>query len=115
MRKFTPECKHRVASRVLLAVICLLAGSPVFAQRQPATIRVRHLTERDGLSSNRINCLVQDGQGFMWFATDEGLNRYDGHSVKVYAHIPLDTTSLSSNLVTHLLTDRRGTLWVGTE
>jgi len=115
MRKFIPKCKHRVAGWVLLAAICLLAGSPVFAQRQPATIRVRHLTERDGLSSNRINCLVQDGQGFMWFATDEGLNRYDGHSVKVYAHIPLDTTSLSSNLVTHLLVDRRGVLWVGTE
>jgi signal transduction histidine kinase/ligand-binding sensor domain-containing protein/DNA-binding response OmpR family regulator len=98
----------------MLAVIGLLGGHPVFAQPPRATIRMRHLTEREGLSSNRVNCLVQDGQGFMWFATDEGLNRYDGHSVKVYTHSPLDTTSLSSNLVTHLLADRRGILWVGT-
>jgi signal transduction histidine kinase/ligand-binding sensor domain-containing protein/DNA-binding response OmpR family regulator len=114
MEQFTPKRSNQLIRRVLLAVLCLLAGRLAFAQPPRATIRMRHLTERDGLSSNRINCLVQDGQGFMWFATDEGLNRYDGHSVKVYAHIPLDTTSLSSNLVTHLLADRRGILWAGT-
>ena len=43
-----------------------------------------HLTMDDGLSHNDITAIIQDAYGFMWFATRDGLNRYDGNKVKVY-------------------------------
>ena len=45
-----------------------------------------HLSMDDGLSHNDITSIVQDKDGFMWFATRDGLNRYDGNKVKVYRH-----------------------------
>ena len=72
------------------------------------------LTIEDGLSNNSINCLLQTRDGFLWIATKDGLNRYDGQSFKIFKNIPLDSTSLPENYVMSLLESRDGTLWVGT-
>jgi ligand-binding sensor domain-containing protein len=58
--------------------------------------------------------VLQDRQGFLWFATADGLNRYDGYGFTVYRPEPGDPQSLSSNVVTHLYEDTEGTLWVCT-
>ncbi len=71
-------------------------------------------TIEDGLSNNSINCLLQTGNGFLWIATKDGLNRYDGQSFKIFKNIPLDSTSLPENYIMSLLESRDGTLWVGT-
>ena len=55
-----------------------------------------------------------DGRGFLWIATQEGLNRYDGYSVKSYEHISSDPNTLSNDFVLSLLVDSGGQLWVGT-
>ena len=62
-------------------------------------IEFRRLTLQDGLSQSTINCIVQDEQGFMWFGTQDGLNRYDGYTFKVYRHEPENPYSLSDNYV----------------
>ena len=76
--------------------------------------RLERLGSEDGLSHNSIYAILQDGTGFLWFATQDGLNRYDGRQFLVYKHDPDDASTLSSNLVTALLEDRQGRRWIGT-
>ncbi len=52
--------------------------------------------------------VVQDRQGYLWFATEDGLNRYKDQEINVFRHVPGDSTSLSSNSVSRMLVDRRG-------
>jgi PAS domain S-box-containing protein len=61
-----------------------------------------------------VRCILQDDQGFMWFGTQDGLNKYDGYTFTIYRHLRSDPDSLSNNTVTALYQDRAGTLWVGT-
>ena len=65
-------------------------------------------------SSALINDMCQDKYGYMWIATDYGLNRYDGYHFKTYFHQNGDSTSLGSNIVTSLYQDSQGRFWVGT-
>ncbi|MCH8963184.1 MAG: hypothetical protein IH820_18190 [Bacteroidetes bacterium] len=58
--------------------------------------------------------ITQDSQGFMWFGTWDGLNKYDGYSFTIYRHDPEDSTSISNSGVTSLYVDHSDALWVGT-
>src|SRR5262245_8961426 len=80
--------------------------------RQDATFT--HITIEQGLSDQRVQAIVQDRVGFMWFGTNNGLNRYDGYNVVAYRHDPTNPHRLSGNFVEALYEDRSGTLWVGT-
>ncbi len=77
-------------------------------------LRFTHLTTNDGLSQSYVTAIVQDRRGFMWFATRDGLNRYDGNAFVVYKSNPNDPGSLSSNFIQGLLEDDHGYLWVAT-
>ena len=76
-------------------------------------IRFAHISTADGLSQTKVDRIVQDDQGFMWFGTQYGLNRYDGYNFKVFAHDPGDPNSVSGVYIRALFKDRDGTLWVG--
>ncbi|WP_291117164.1 hybrid sensor histidine kinase/response regulator transcription factor [Flavobacterium sp. UBA6135] len=78
-------------------------------------VRFQKLTINEGLSQNVVFSITQDSDGFMWFATKDGLNRYDGYTFTIYQHSPSDKNSLASNYITTLFNDRNGTLWIGTE
>ncbi|WP_343532839.1 two-component regulator propeller domain-containing protein [Pedobacter sp.] len=69
---------------------------------------------KDGLSSNTVNAILKDKYGLMWFATEDGLNKFDGSSFTVYRYKLNDTNGLQSNDVRALYEDRTGNLWVGT-
>jgi ligand-binding sensor domain-containing protein/signal transduction histidine kinase/DNA-binding response OmpR family regulator len=72
----------------------------------------KHLTVEEGLSNNWVKAILKDQQGFMWFGTFNGLNRYDGKDFKIFR---ADQTSLlSDNFITSLAEDQTGNLWVGT-
>ncbi len=73
-----------------------------------------HLTLDDGLSSNLVQAVLQDRQGFLWFGTLEGLNRYDGYDITVYRPEPGNPDSLSDTVINGLYEDRSGNLWVAT-
>ena len=77
-------------------------------------LRFTHLTTNDGLSQSNVKAILQDRRGFMWFATQDGLDRYDGNTFVVYKHNPNDPDSLSANLVTDLIEDDQGYLWIAT-
>ncbi|MFC9777903.1 hybrid sensor histidine kinase/response regulator [Paenibacillus chitinolyticus] len=77
-------------------------------------LRFQNLTINQGLSQNSIIDIVQDPSGFLWFGTQDGLNRYDGYSFVIYKNDMNDPDSLSDNWVTDLFVDSKGTLWIGT-
>ncbi|MBN8702716.1 MAG: SpoIIE family protein phosphatase [Bacteroidetes bacterium] len=72
------------------------------------------LNSDKGLSQNSVTSIIKDAQGFMWFGTQDGLNRFDGQEVKIFKHNPIDSNSLSSNDIRALFQDSEGILWVGT-
>jgi signal transduction histidine kinase/ligand-binding sensor domain-containing protein len=75
--------------------------------------RFTRLSTTEGLSQIKVSEIVQDDQGFMWFGTQYGLNRFDGYNFKVFVHDPREANSLSGVLIGALFKDRDGTLWVG--
>lgn len=80
---------------------------------QPPLLYFRNLNTGNGLSHNKVNCILQDQRGFIWIGTDDGLNRYDGQRFQVYRHNS-DTSSISGNIITDLLEDKNGVLWIAT-
>ncbi|HEY4046995.1 MAG TPA: two-component regulator propeller domain-containing protein [Acidobacteriaceae bacterium] len=76
-------------------------------------IRFTRLSTDEGLSQTKVYQIIQDDQGFMWFGTQYGLNRYDGYTFKVFVHDPKNPNSLSGVEVDGLFKDRDGVLWVG--
>ncbi|MBL7950793.1 MAG: response regulator [Flavobacteriales bacterium] len=100
----------RAAPLFMLMALC--AGGR--AQMDTLTLPFRALTIEDGLSQGMVNNIIQDKYGFMWFATKDGLNRYDGYTFTVYRHDPGDSGTVQHNYIYSLLEDRQGRLWVGT-
>jgi len=76
-------------------------------------IRFSRLSTAQGLSQTRVLQIVEDNQGFIWFGTQYGLNRFDGYEYKIFAHDPARENSLSCVYIHSLFKDRSGTLWVG--
>ena len=93
-------------------ISCLLIVEEVSAQ-QP-NIQFTHLSLEQGLSQSSVCAIVQDHQGFLWFGTQDGLDRYDGYDFKVFRHNPHDSTSISYNFALRLFVDSKGNIWVGT-
>lgn len=77
-------------------------------------INFTSLTMKDGLSSNVVNAILKDKFGLLWFGTEDGLDKFDGTTFKVYRHKAGDTTSLQANEILSLHEDKNGNLWVGT-
>ncbi|MGY0582729.1 MAG: ligand-binding sensor domain-containing protein, partial [Paraglaciecola chathamensis] len=74
-----------------------------------------NLTKADGLPQNTVIDIVEDKRGFMWFATANGLTRFDGYEFVSYQHNPNDIASLPHDFIRTLLIDPKGVLWVGTQ
>ncbi len=72
------------------------------------------LTLQDGLPDEDVRHIMQDRQGFLWFATANGIARYDGHEYKIFQYHPLNDASLSASSATGIYEDRSGHLWVAT-
>jgi ligand-binding sensor domain-containing protein len=103
--------------------LAITAASPPQARVHDATvhlslddasdIRFSHLSRTQGLSQTRVTRIVQDDQGFIWFATQYGLDRYDGYRFKVFRHDPAKPTSICGVYIQSLFKDRAGNLWIG--
>lgn len=90
----------------------LLASAQLMAQS--SEIKFSHLDTKDGLSNNQVNAIWKDQQGFMWFGTLSGLNRYDGYNFKVYKFDHEDSTSIADSYIEDIFEDHQSNLWVRT-
>lgn len=133
MRKF-----ERVSYTLFTLIICLLfmtgceksvatiatstsdpvhispAVSEIKSSAIPESIRFSRIGLEEGLSQSSVYSIVQDAQGFVWFGTEDGLNRYDGYNFKVFRPEANDPSSLSDRWISTLAADREGNLWIGT-
>jgi len=73
------------------------------------------ITTRNGLSGNTVHRILQDRQGFLWFITGSGLNRFDGYDFKAYGYDPSDSNSITLGLFYSLVQDKNGVLWMNSE
>ena len=97
---------------VTLTLIFILFSGFAFAQQ--ADFNFINFSSKDGLSSNIVNAILKDRFGYMWFATDDGLNKFDGVNFTVYRHNSADKSSIGANTIFALHEDSSGNLWVGT-
>lgn len=108
-----------------MVLLLLLLLKPVWAQTDPTGIEVpnppipnyfEHLSLNEGLSNNSVNCILQDQEGFMWFGTDDGLNKYDGYTFTTFRpDYSNPTHSLQNTQISGLCEDHANRLWVATE
>lgn len=97
--------------KTLAAFALLCLGLTAAAQFIPQNI-VKHYGLHDGLSQGVANSIASDAQSFIWIATEDGLNRFDGNSFKVFKRGRGNTNGISGNFIQALLKDKDGTLWV---
>ena len=81
----------------------------------PRELSFSNYSINEGLSQSVVNCLFQDSLGFIWVGTQNGLNRFDGETFKIYRYLPNDSLSLTNNWIYAVSEDRQGNLWVGTK
>ena len=90
------------------------ASQPLSDQRLSRYLRFIRLSAENVLSGDHTRNVVQDQRGLMWIGTLNGLNRFDGTSVKLYRNDPDNPNSLSNNVARALVVDQSGVLWIGT-
>ena len=78
------------------------------------SLNFQHFDVTDGLSQSTVNSIFQDNNNYLWFATDNGLNRYDGTSFKVFLFDPKDPNTISANVTSDIKQDENGNLWITT-
>ena len=98
----------------LFIVSSLLISASLPVKSQHFNLRFDQYNTENGLSQNEVFDIVQDHQGFIWFATDEGLNRFDGHEFKIFRYEESNPNSIIGNSVHAIEVDQHGTLWIGT-
>jgi ligand-binding sensor domain-containing protein len=102
----------------LRIVFLVLSMTSIFiqinGQTESGNIKFNNISIKNGLSQSSANCIFQDSQGIMWIGTEDGLNKYDGYSFKVYKPLQEDPFSISSSRITAISEDKNGNLWIGT-
>lgn len=97
---------------VIIAFLFCMQATIVFSQQ--LTLNITSLSGSNGLSQNSILCIIKDRYGFMWFGTQDGLNKYDGFKFTVYKHLSNNSKSLPANYINAICEDGSGNIWVGT-
>ncbi|GGF26165.1 hybrid sensor histidine kinase/response regulator transcription factor [Echinicola rosea] len=100
----------RFFASLLYVYLLLIGRSSVYAQE--GNYLFGAITVEDGLSNNSVTDIHQDELGYIWMATNSGLNRYDGEEFKVFRNRPNDTTSLSENSIRKIMPGPEGELWL---
>ena len=101
-------------NRLLTIIISLVLVSILNAQEIENKFLFQKFTIEDGLSQSTVECILQDRLGFMWFGTDDGLNRFNGYTFTNFRYDPADEYSISDNYIYDMVEDTCGYIWFGT-
>ncbi len=113
-RLLTFDLVHLLNSWLKVFWIMSLTLIDSTAYSQSFGSKVRFFNIEDGMSQSGVNYILLDSRGYLWIATSDGLNRFDGNTFLVFKHIPSDTNSLADNYVRHLCEDADGNIWIAT-
>ena len=105
----------RAMKKILFLILMSWMSLPYTAQAINRHYYFESFSVQDGLSQSTVNAILQDREGFLWFGTKDGLNRYDGLSFRQFKYDDQEKCSLGNNFVTALYEDRDGHIWVGTD
>lgn len=100
---------------ILISLILLIANLSLAKDYKEFVVKFSNISIEDGLSQSSVYSVFQDEYGFIWFGTEDGLNRYNGYDFTVYRNDPTNPNSLSSNWVYHITQDKEGNIWVATD
>src|ERR1700727_3601892 len=111
------NCRRVFNVLVACAATAMLTAAALAGAPTPATrpMYFEHLTMRDGLSMSTINSILQDSQGYVWLATEAGLNRYDGYTVRQFRRDRGNPHGLASDYVWSMAEDAQGDLSLATD
>jgi len=98
----------QAVKKIFLCLLSLFLFLPCYSQK------TKVIGIEEGLSNNTVTSIYKDRNGFMWFGTLDGLNRYDGYSFKIFKSNYFDQGSLPSDIILSINSDKAGNLWVGT-
>ncbi|WP_321334937.1 two-component regulator propeller domain-containing protein [uncultured Bacteroides sp.] len=101
----------QIVIRLFFCCLFGLSALPFYSQ-DVVHYYLKTLDIRNGLSQNTVNAILQDRQGFMWFGTKDGLNRFDGLSFRIFKR---EESGLGNNFITALHEDQEGNIWIGTD
>lgn len=97
---------------IFIILLGLLPFTSLWGQTPQSQYQLTRLDITQGLSANQVNCIYKDSQGFMWFGTMSGLNRYDGYTFRIFRQELRDSNSLTDNFITSIAEGPEGLLWV---
>jgi ligand-binding sensor domain-containing protein/two-component sensor histidine kinase len=100
----------------MIVILFLLLSLELFANGIPSAddYIFRQITIKEGLSQSSVLAILQDKEGFMWFGTGNGLNKFDGYNFTVYMNDPYNPSSISDNEISAIYEDTEGYIWIGT-
>jgi ligand-binding sensor domain-containing protein/signal transduction histidine kinase len=107
------ELWHLSRFTLLFIILCVFISSNILFS-QTYDFDFERISIEKGLSQSSIFAILQDKNGFLWFGTQDGLNKFDGYEFKIFKHNPADSFSISDNWITSLCEDHLGNIWVGT-
>jgi len=95
----------------VLLILCCFFPALLLAQKT----LIKRFTSEQGLSQNTVNAIIEDSRGFIWIATNDGLNRFDGYEFKVINTTPGSKQGLKSNSIISLAKDNYENIWIGSK
>src|SRR3982751_5668894 len=98
-------------ARAAFATFCACFSVAAFAT---PPLSVQRYSLEEGLSQQAVNTIVQDNEGFMWFGTEDGLNRFDGYEFRQLRHERGDEETLPNEWISSVVATEDG-LWIGTD
>jgi ligand-binding sensor domain-containing protein len=100
--------------RLYRTLLFILISLQTILGQDNKSVLFSHLTTNDGLSQSSVSCILKDKYGFLWFGTEDGLNKYDGYKFKVFRNNPSNSKTIPNNNIMYLFEDKSGELWAGT-
>ena len=101
-------------NKIAICLLFLCAGVNYAFSDIPEQINFSYISINEGLSQSTVFSIDQDQRGNMWFATYDGVNKYDGYSFTVYQHNEDDPNSIANDISRIVKTDSQGRVWIGT-